>query len=203
MLLVALVVLLRRKVPWGSGWVWPVPSANVNGRRYEAVISQESRDGEHAHNGVDIMYHRQSSTDLVMQYPPFTSAGSRMHFAPPRTPVIAARDGVVWSVTKSPRGWEVVISHKQGNEPLWFASYYQHLESVALGPHKAGRNTATGQPTRVAAGQPIGIMGGDPTESTHLRHLHFEVWYGGDGRYAVAPDDEMHSWPRVPWLFTA
>lgn len=203
MMLVALVVLLRRKVEWGSGWVWPVPSVSVDKRTYRAVISQESHDG---HNGVDIMYRRLSPTDLVNVYRPGTADGNRrdpsrpgsgMNFAPPHTPIVAAKSGTVWQVTKSPRGWEVVISH---GKP--FATYYQHLESVALEPHAHGVNTRTGKPTNVVAGQPIGYMGGDPTESTHLRHLHFEVWNGGDASHAVSPDDEMQSWPRVPWLYT-
>lgn len=192
--IVALVVLLRRKIEWGTGWVWPVPSMKWRGRIYPAVISQESHDG---HNGVDIMYRRRLDDGSLPEFPPGTSGGSPHHFAPLSVPVVAARDGQVWSVDKSPRGCEVVINH---GKP--FATYYQHLSSTVLGPHKRGVSTLTGQPTTVRAGQPIGIMGGDPIEPTHLRHLHFEVWHEGGADHAVSPDDAMQSWSRPPLLFT-
>ncbi len=169
-LLVGVVALIatsgRRAVPWGSGWVWPVPPIRLDGATLQPVISQEYKATTHA--GVDVMFKR---------------AGA--FFAPERTPIVAARAGRVWSVDKSPRGWEVVVDH---GKP--FATYYQHLSSVIVQPGD-----------EVAAGAQLGTMGVDPLDGEHVRHLHFAVWFDGAGDAAsVDPQVAMSSWAKaVPW----
>ena len=190
---IALVVALRRKIEWGTGWVWPVPSMRLGGRLYPAVISQEAHAG---HNGVDIDYARRSGDGTEREYPSGTAGGTPGHFTPVGVPVLAAKDGRVRSCDLGPRGWEIVIDH---GKP--FATYYLHLSSTVIGPVKGYRSTLTGQAVTVKAGQPIGVIGGDPLEATHFRHLHFEVWHEGGADHAVSPDDAMETWPRVPWAF--
>lgn len=185
---------LRRKIDWGTGWVWPVPSMRMGGRLYPSVISQEAHVG---HNGVDIDYARQRGDGTAREYPSGTAGGTPGHFTPVGVPVLAAKAGKVLVAGPSPRGLSVVIDHGDG-----FITFYQHLASMVVGPHEHGVNTATGQPTRVTTGQPIGIVGGDPTETTHFRHLHFEVWFKGWADAAVDPTEEMAKWPHVPWAFT-
>jgi murein DD-endopeptidase MepM/ murein hydrolase activator NlpD len=171
----------RSSIAWGEGWMWPVPPArsSATGRIYEPVISQEWRDAAPAHFGVDVMY-----------------KGDAGYFAPDATPVVAARDARVWSVDKSPRGWEVVLDH---GAP--FATYYQHLSSVQLAPHAKGLPVGGGPPTLVRAGQRIGTMGADPLDASHVRHLHFAVWYKGAGDAAsVDPAQAMATWSKgAPW----
>jgi murein DD-endopeptidase MepM/ murein hydrolase activator NlpD len=97
-------------------------------------------------------------------------------------PVLAARDGKLWSIQRTARGWGIVLDHG----PPW-ATYYQHLDSVS--PDVAAMQR--GAPIR--AGQPLGVMGSDPTDGGHVRHLHFAVWYQGHGDQAsVEPD--MRTW---------
>lgn len=173
----------RVVIPWGDGWVWPVPPARYpDGSTYVPVISQEYRPGSHL--GVDVMYRRRNRSDRPEV--PRGPNGTLAFFAPPGTPVVAARDAAVWSVDKSPRGWQIVLDH---GKP--FATYYQHLSSA---------NVAKGD--RVVAGQQIGMMGGDPLDAPqHLRHLHFAVWYKGAGDAAsvdAAPMLERAS-TDAPW----
>ena len=106
------------------------------------------------------------------------------YVAPVGTPVLAARAGVVWSTGKTARGQNVVLDH---GAP--FATFYQHLETVSI---------SKGQ--RVEAGQQIGTMGADPTDPQGLRHLHFAVWYKGNGdSSSVDPGRAMPAWRRSMW----
>ena len=165
MLVLAAVVLTRDTPDWRGNWVWPVPTWVESGVAHFAVISQEWRSPDHL--GVDILYR----------------VGGQWT-APEDTPIIAAREGVVWSVDETARGHSVVIDH---GAP--WATFYQHLSSVAV---------AKGQ--QVAAGDTLGIMGSDPTDAAHVRHLHFATWYKGAGDVAsVDPARAMVSWRRVTW----
>jgi murein DD-endopeptidase MepM/ murein hydrolase activator NlpD len=130
-------------------------------------------------------------------YVPGSPDGNARFFAPPHTPIVAARAGQVWSVEQTAKGWGIVISH---GKP--WATFYQHLETPGFEPHQRGLNTRTKQPTFVRRGQAIGFMGYSPEDAERLRHLHFEVWHGGDARYAVDPADAMAKWPLVPGVFT-
>ena len=137
------------------------------------VVSQEFRGGGPApHYGVDLMYGRPGA-----------------YFVPDgAVPVLAARAGALWSVHQTARGWGIVIDHGAFGP---FATYYQHLESVA--PNIA----AAPKGTPIAAGTPLGVMGSDPTDGGHVRHLHFAVWYQGFGDSAsVDPADAMAGWVR-------
>ncbi len=181
LVLLAILGRTRRVVSWGKGWHWPVPDLDIgDGTGYPAVVSQEF-GGSHA--GVDIDYRRRNVMDRA-EYRPTTEDGTTSYFAPPGTPVLAARDGRVWSVNRSKRGWEVVIDH---GKP--FATYYQHLQEVQVRAH-----------ADVKAGDRIGTMGSDPTDPQKFRHLHFAVWYQGSGDGAsVDPEPEMALWTRSKW----
>ena len=39
----------------------------------------------------------------------------------------------------------------------------------------------------VKSGDVLGTMGYDPIDPQGLRHLHFEVWYQGDGKSHISP----------------
>ncbi len=199
-LIVGAIALLRRRVEWGAGWVWPVPTLRMmsDGEIYPAVISDGvgSPRGAGIHRGVDIMYRRKILGGRG-EYPPGTSSGSKMHFAPPLVPILAARDGTIWSAARTARGWSVVIDH---GKP--FATYYTHLEALSVAPHANGRNTVTGKPTRVRAGDVIGVMGHDPLDPAKLRHLHFSVAHDGPPEsHAVDPAEAMRTWQRTPKTF--
>lgn len=186
LLVAALVVLvmLTSGPEWGDPllWYWPVPDAVLGGVTYPAEQSQEWRSPDHL--GVDVMFRRSSGFDkraLGFQ----GHDGDERWFAPPDTPVLAARAGRVWSVDKSARGVEVVIDH---GAP--WATYYQHLTSASVAPGDF-----------VTAGQRIGVMGYDPTDPEGLRHLHFAAWYRGHGDAAsVDPERAMSSWQRAQWV---
>lgn len=198
----AALLLTRKGHSWGSGWVWPMPVLAYAGREYAPVITSgfgQVRPSGEQHRGVDILYQRRNVTDLAAVYKPGTAAGSRGFFCPPGVPVLAAKDGTIWSAEKTARGYAVVISHD--NTP--FASFYQHLASLNLPAHQRGNNTATGKPTKIKSGELLGVVGGDPTVPPSLRHLHFAVWDEGTDRDAVDPAEAMQAWPRVPWRWTA
>lgn len=110
--------------------------------------------------------------------------GTLGYYAPDGLPVVAARAGKVWSTGVTERGHNVVVDH---GAP--FATFYQHLARV---------DVAKGQ--EVKAGDQLGLVGADPTDAQHIRHLHFAVWYKGNGDSAsVDPAAAMASWRRVLW----
>jgi murein DD-endopeptidase MepM/ murein hydrolase activator NlpD len=133
--------------------------------------------------GVDIDFQRRSRIDRP-EYPAGSHDGTPGFFAPPGVPILAARPGTVWSVTKSPKGWSVVINH---GAP--FATYYQHLDMVVV---------AKGMP--VIAGTMLGTMGWDPQQgASAFRHLHFAVWLNGHGdASSVDPGSVIGKWTRPP-----
>lgn len=196
---VALLLLAGRKsamsIPWGTGWVWPVaPIRFSDGESYPPVISNPFRSGPHY--GVDVMFRRKTPSDRATVYPPGSVNGSTMFFAPPGTPIVAAKDARVWSTGKTARGHHVVLDH---GKP--FATFYQHLDRLDIEPHANGKPTSGGSPTIVKAGDYIGTMGGDPSAPPHLRHLHFAVWYNGSGdKASVDPGPVISTWGVVaPW----
>jgi murein DD-endopeptidase MepM/ murein hydrolase activator NlpD len=166
-------------IPWGQGWAWPVPGLiTPDGARYLADVSQEFKPGVHA--GVDVMFRRRTLMDRP-EYKAHTVDGSAYYFAPAGVPILAAKDGVVWSAGSSPRGYSVVVDH---GKP--FATFYQHLDKLAV---KKG--------DKVKAGTLLGTMGFDPLDASKLRHLHFAVWFEGAGDgHSVDPRDAMRTWLR-------
>jgi len=187
---------LASGIPWGAGWSWPVPAARIGAKVYDPEVSNPFRPPTHA--GVDVMFRRSGPAD-VPQYPPGSTNGSTMYFAPPGTPILAAKDARVWSVIRTVRGWGVVLDHGRP-----FATFYQHLETVDFPVHAMGYLQGTKTITTVKAGDRLGTMGADPTDAMRLRHLHFAVWYQGHGDSAsVDPQQAMTSWARpAAWTVT-
>jgi len=194
--------LLKQSIPWGAGWHWPVPTlliSNPDGSGtpiavYPPAISQEFKPA--THRGLDIMYKRQPASgnraiDTARFPPNVTDAqGARQHarfFAPMNTPILAAKDGKVWSVRNMPgRGWFVVLDH---GKP--WATLYGHLHTVSVSPIRG---------TAVKAGEQIGTMGFAPDDGEKLRHLHFEAWLNGaDFRAGQDSGDVIESWERGAW----
>lgn len=196
------LAFLRRKVEWGTGWVWPMPRLQIGAKLYTPTISSGADDmrGDEPHRGVDVFYKRKSTTDELSRAPLTPDAngvrwGSPWFFMLPLIPILAAKDGEVWSSGVTPTGGSVVISHGRP-----FATYYTHMATLALPEHAQGVSVATGKPTKVKAGDIIGYVGASPLDGQRLAHLHFEVWHGGTRENAVDPQSEMNSWPTVPWV---
>jgi hypothetical protein len=118
--------------------------------------------------------------------------GSRGHVMPDSWMAVAASDGWLWSAKHTSRGYAVVIDHGT------VATFYQHLAQLFV-PETA---TAPGTPREaripIRGGQPLGVIGADPLDGAHLKHLHFELWLGGPDA-AVDPAPLMRSWE----VFTA
>jgi len=173
-------------------WVFPVPmwgtrKAEISdGYSAEAITIGPRTHRKHL--GADIMFRRRSRAELVAEYPPGSPDGSLGYFMPRAHPAVAAADGVVWSAKRTPRGFSVVVSH---GAP--WATFYQHLEALAVEPTARG---ASGE--RVRAGQPLGPIGGNPSLPPHLRHLHFEIWRGGNGTTAIDPAPLLRRWSHLP-----
>jgi len=168
---------------WLPGaWVWPVPS--WNGRT--PVISDgfySKRAGHPRHGGVDIMFRRQPGDAFAVGTP----NGSKLFVMPDNIPALAAYDGDVWSASKTPQGYAVVIDHR----PIKVSTFYTHLDKLFVSP------PSRGEKQRVRAGQPIGIIGFSPLDPERLKHLHFELRLGGpDDR--VDPALAMRTWKVLP-----
>lgn len=154
----------KQPEPLPGRWVWPV--GVWNGRKPEISDGFDGRRRKPKtnvsiqHGGLDIMYRRRPGDP----WPAGTSNGTPGWVMPDHRAALAASDGVVWSAAKTPRGCSVVIDHA----PRKLATYYTHLSSLLV---------SAKQP--VTAGTPIGIIGADPLDGRHLKHLHFEIWRGG------------------------
>jgi hypothetical protein len=48
---------------------------------------------------------------------------------------------------------------------------------------------------RVAAGQPLGLIGYDPKDPAKLKHLHLELWQEGRRSRAFDPASWLHGLP--------
>ena len=168
--------------PLPGRWVWPVP--RWNGRA--PVISDgfgSPRPGGIRHGGVDVMFAR-VPTDT---WRAGTPNGSAHNVMPNALVAVAASDGVVWSAMQTPRGFAVVIDHG----PAKIATFYTHLEKLLIKPTANGASAE-----RVRAGQPIGVIGADPLDAEHLKHLHFEIWLGGPND-RIDPAPVMRGWEVV------
>jgi hypothetical protein len=166
-----------------AGWLWPVPT--LGDRRPVISDGWGSRrtrlDGTtRPHRGVDLMYPRRPG-ELATAYPPGTPNGTPRFFMPDGIPALAAAAGTIRVARRTSRGHTVVIAHASG-----WATFYTHLDKLSIEP---------GQP--VAAGQPIGIIGGDPTDRRRLKHLHFKVWRHGTQASAVDPAPYLAAWQRA------
>lgn len=166
--------------PLPGRWVWPV--GVWRGRKPEIsdgfASSRRSPKGEAIrHGGVDIMYRRIVSDKCL----PGTANGSRNFILPDHRAALAAADGVASFAQDTPRGGTVIIDHL----PRKVSTFYTHLSQLLVVPKQV-----------VLAGQPIGIIGGDPLDAAHLMHLHFEVWRGGP-KDGVDPEPLMRAWEYV------
>lgn len=167
--------------PLPGQWVWPI--GVWRGHRPEIsdgfTSSRHSQTGDVIrHGGVDLMYRRLAGDGC----PPGTPNGSRGYIMPDHRAALAASDGVVSFAASTPRGWTVIVDHA----PRKLATYYTHFSALLVVPKQ-----------QVRAGQPIGIIGGDPLDAAHLMHLHFETWRGGaKDRFDPAP--LMRGWEYLP-----
>ena len=156
-------------------WVFPVP---MLGDRVAEISDgwaspRKLPNGARIrHLGADIMFRRLTRSDLVDVYRPGTVNGDRWYFMPDDMPALAAGAGVVHFARRTHVGFSVVIRHPQRG----WATYYTHLSSLSV---------SQGDP--VNAGQPIGIIGGNPADPLPLKHLHFEIWRHGTRASAIDP----------------
>jgi murein DD-endopeptidase MepM/ murein hydrolase activator NlpD len=129
--------------------LWDGRTAEVTSRWRGANASRPT------HQGDDYFYRRRP-----YDFQPGFGKDSRWT-VPRGVPAIAAAAGVV-EVQRHGRiatGYRLWIAHDDGH-----SSGYFHLRSLLVSPG-----------ARVLAGEPVGIIGHNPTDSPASAHLHFEV----------------------------
>jgi murein DD-endopeptidase MepM/ murein hydrolase activator NlpD len=166
-----------------SGWVWPVPVWNGRAPEVSDGYSRTKTAAHRKHLGADIMFRRREGDPVGLPYSStnYTSQG-------PNTPIVAAGSGVIWDASLSPRGWQITIDHDKAG----VLTYYQHLASFA-------RDWSKGD--RVAAGEQLGLMGGDISAGANpVYHLHFELLFprAGETRdcWTADPLPFLRLWPK-------
>lgn len=118
-------------------------------------------------------------------------AGARKHegidiFAPRRTPLVAATDGIVTRVEENTLGGKVIFLSPDNKN---YTLYYAHLDEQLVKP---------GQ--RVKTGDTLGLMGNTGNARTTDPHLHFGIYaYGG----AIDPLPFVNREVKVPEKITA
>jgi len=162
-------------------WGWPVPRWQGRAPVISDGFGSPRPPGKHM--GVDLMFGRISSDPF-----PIGPNGSKAFVMPDAWMAVAASDGVLWSASHTRRGFAVVIDH--GN----VATFYQHLETLLVPEAKRpAKGTPKDQLIQIKAGQPLGVIGADPLDPAHLKHLHFELWLGGPAN-AIDPQPLMKTW---------
>jgi hypothetical protein len=158
-------------------------------RGYLPTRTQEYRAADH--HGVDLMYRRKvGGPDSMwpigltrMNGTPKSYGDAKgKFFVPDMVCACAVRDGTIWSCMRTDRGIAITLDHGRP-----FASFYTHLSSVRFPLGSAARGI------KVKAGDPLGLVGYDPSgrDRQYLMHLHFEIWYKGNGTAHVDP------WPLI------
>ncbi len=163
-------------------WVFPVPDV---GKRWPEVSDgwgsrRYQRETRVLHLGADIMFRRQSAGELAEVYRPGTRHGTKHYYMPDNVPALAASNGVVTFAGWTRRGFTVQVFHPDG-----WTTYYTHLALLSV---------HVGQV--VEDGQPIGVIGFDPTDKRKLMHLHFELWRGKKRSGATNPEPYLAAWER-------
>jgi murein DD-endopeptidase MepM/ murein hydrolase activator NlpD len=165
-------------------WGWPVPRWQGRAPVISDGFGSPRPPPYQKHQGVDVMFGRISSDP----YPVGTPNGSKSFVMPDAWMAVAASDGVLWSAGHTERGFSVVIDH--GN----VATLYQHLEVLLVPEAKApAKGTPKDQLIKIKAGQPLGVIGADPLDQSHIKHLHFELLPSGSTG-AIDPQPLMKSW---------
>lgn len=164
-------------------WGWPVPRWQGRAPVISDGFGTTRPPPYQTHQGVDLMFGRISSDPY-----PVGPNGSKSFVMPDAWMAVAASDGVLWSAGRTPRGFSVVINH--GN----VTTLYQHLEVLLVPEAKTpGKDTPKDQLIKIKAGQPLGVIGADPLDASHLKHLHFELQPIGSTS-AIDPQPLMKSW---------
>lgn len=172
----------------GAAFVHPVPNLlDATGQLYRPHVSDPyglTKRGGRGHLGVDVVWKRKRLTDKPQYRPP--RDGTKLFFAPPGVPILAAAGGRIVSAQRTSRGYGIVIAHT--GRGMW--TFYQHLDQPAQA-WKVG--------DEVALGQTLGTMGFSP-DGDAIRHLHFEVWVWdatAKKRGKVDPAPYLATWPVV------
>lgn len=173
---------LRSPSQLAGSWVWPMP--RWNGR--PPTISDgftSPRPGGIRHGGVDLMFDRVASDPFKVGSP----NGTKAFVMPDHMLALAAGDGRVRYAAATPRGLTVQLEHDAGK----VVTYYTHLDELLV---RRTTNASSGE--RVRAGQPIGVVGADPQDGEHVKHLHFEIWLPpGTPKDRIDPASILRSWP--------
>ncbi len=185
-----------------AGWRWPVGS--WNGR--DPVISHEFEGGERfkrgpngelvlnyaTHLGLDLMHPWRNGDPTGPASTVALYKGAGRFIAPKGTLVMAAGPGKIWAAGVSKLGLHVQIDHGKVGTAGGVNTFYQHLESYSREWHRGDE---------VKAGDVLGVMGGDPANAPHLRHLHFELWFPRAGvmqaEWPVNPEPFMRLWSKA------
>lgn len=148
-------------------WIWPIAIANSHRPVVSDGFGSPRDGGKRKHEGVDLMFKRAHAGELTDVYPPKGASGTSLYFMPDDCLALAASRGRIWSAYHTTRGYQVAIDHGR------FLTLYQHLTRMFVDE----RHEGPGGPL-VEASHPLGVVGGDPTNPPHLRHLHFELRLG-------------------------
>lgn len=175
----------RAELAIEAGAQWPLPTIQVRGgRAYQAVISDGYQYPRENHDGVDIMYRRETARSSIKRAYLYDLSrfrgtwdskhymdapqGTELFFCPLITPVRPLADGRVWHASRSARGFQVVVDHGT------FSTYYQHMSVLSVPLCAGGFVLGSTKKHLVTKDSPLGLVGQDPSGGPV--HLHFEVW---------------------------
>lgn len=147
------------------------------------MISDGFRKSRSDHNGVDIMFARLASDPFRVGSPNATKG----FVMPDSWMAVAAADGHLYtSIARSSRGGMVLLDHGG------VQTFYGHLQTLFVPEVTGPAIRKDTKPILIKAGQPLGVIGADPSDREGIKHLHFELWRGF--KQPVDPEPLMASW---------
>ena len=111
---------------------------------------------------------------------PVGPTGNKAFVMPDAWVATAASDGVLWSAGHTPREFAVVVDHGA------VATFYQHLDTLFVPETKApAKGAPRVQLVAIKAGQPHGVIGGDPLDPARLKYLHLGCGQAGQATRSI------------------
>ena len=179
--------------------IWTDPQGRVRRPEVSSGFGEmrryRGRDGvmrRYPHSGVDILYRARAGDPPIGPRGSYTEARSPHYYCPAGLPCLAIDEGEIdWMGSYRSggvgTGLAITLRLASGDIVLYAHLLGYDVDGVRLPAYSA--SVHKGQ--AVHEGQALAEIGGSPAPGPHLRHLHLEIWLGGDQHRRTDPVDYL------------